>query len=277
MASSEFREYENGVADVLASVVGEGGIVRRNVRLATCSGVRRRQIDVLVEGNIFGLTDARIIVDCKRWKTAIDVGDVDKFIGMVEDVGAVMGILVSAVGATSGAVERAEGARGVRIKPLSIAELNSWRPAGTVFKTLEIDPADLEAAAGSLRAAGLRVAVKEAGADYTRIEAFRHHGTANPSGELQREQHDLADAVLNKRGIAYKSLGQGITVSGGTPNHRWIDVHLGEGGYVMKVLAASEAELDRELGRLTSELGIPRSVMVVDRPEGWPFASAFPF
>jgi len=277
VASSEPREYENGVADVLASVVGDGGTVRRNVMLPNRAGNRQRQIDVLVEGNIFGLTDARLIVDCKRWKTRIDVGDVDKFIGMVEDVGADMGILVSAVGATSGAGERAKAARGVRIKPLSIAELNAWRPAGTVFRTIEIDSADLEAAAKHLREAGLRVAVKDVEADCTRIEVFRHHGTTNPSGEVQREQHDLADAALNKRGIAFKSLGQGITIGGGTPNHRWIPVHLGEGGYVMKVLAASEAGLDKELERLTSELGIPRAVMVVERPDGWPSTSRFPF
>lgn len=277
MASSEFREYENGVADVLASVVGDGGTVRRNVMLPARTGNRRRQIDVLVEGNIFGLTDARLIVDCKRWKARIDVGDVDKFLGMVEDVGADMGILVSAVGASSGAVERAKDARGVRIKPLSIAELNAWRPAGTVFRELEIDPADLEAAAKHLREAGLRVAVKEAEADRTRIEVFRHHGTANPSGEVQREQRDRADVVLNKRGIAFKSLGQGITFSGGTPNHRWIPVHLGEGGFVMKVLAATEDDLDTELQRLAGQLSFPRSLMVVEHPDGWPSASRFPF
>lgn len=160
---------------------------------------------------------------------------------------------------------------------MSITELNSWRPAGTVFRTLEIDPSDLESAAKHLREAGQRVAVKEVEADCTRIEAFRHHGTATPSAELQREQYDLADAVLNKHGIAFKLLGQGITISGGTPNHRWIEVHLGKGGYVMKVLAASEADLDTELQRLTIQLGIPRAAIVVERPEGSPFANGFPF
>jgi hypothetical protein len=277
VAGSEFREYENGVADVLASVVGEGGVVRRNVMLPTRDGKRRRQIDVLVEGTILGLTGARLIVDCKRWKTRTDVGDVDKFIGMVEDVGAVLGILVSAVGATSGAAERAEGARGVRIKPLSITELNRWRPAGTVFEPFEIDPSDLEVAAKYLREAGLRVEVKEVTEDCTRIEVFRHYGTVSPSGDMQREQHDLADAVLSKRGIAFRPIGTGVTIQGGTPNHRWIEVHFGEGGFVMKVLADSEAELDTQLEMLTSAYGVPRAMMIVKRPDGWPSASGFPF
>ena len=277
MASSEPREYENGVADVLASVVGDGGTVRRNVMLPSRTGNRQRQIDVLVEGNVFGLTDARLVVECKRWKTRIDVGDVDKFIGMVEDVGADMGILVSAVGATGGAGDRAKAARGVRIRPLSIAELNAWRPAGTVFRKIEIDSADLEAAAKHLREAGLRIAVEDVEAGCTHIEVFRHHGTTNPSGEMQREQHELADAALNKVGIAFKSLEQGITICGGTPNHHWIPVQLGEGGYVMKVLAASEADLDKELETLASELGIPRNVMVIQRPDDWPPTNRLPF
>lgn len=40
VATSEFREYEKGVADVLASVVGESATVQRNVRLPSSSGVR---------------------------------------------------------------------------------------------------------------------------------------------------------------------------------------------------------------------------------------------
>ena len=106
-STGSFREYENGVADVLASVVGEVGTVQRNVKLPSRSGGRRRQIDVLVEGNIFGLTNASLIVDCKRWKQAIDIADVERFIGLVEDVGADMGMLVSAAGASDGAMNRA--------------------------------------------------------------------------------------------------------------------------------------------------------------------------
>jgi hypothetical protein len=54
VATSEFREYENGVADVLASVVGAAGTVQRNVRLPSSSGVRPRQVDVLVTASPSG-------------------------------------------------------------------------------------------------------------------------------------------------------------------------------------------------------------------------------
>ena len=63
----EFREYENGVADVLASVAGANGVVRRNVMLSSRADNRRRQIDVLVKGSIFGLTDARLPGSLMAW------------------------------------------------------------------------------------------------------------------------------------------------------------------------------------------------------------------
>lgn len=276
MADSEFREYENGVADVLAAVVGEAGVVRRNVRLASGSGGRRRQIDVVVEGNIFGVTDGRLIADCKRWKKVIDKADVEAFIGLVEDVGADMGILVSAAGASDGAAGRARTARGVRIKPLSVAELNAWRSAGTVFKIVEINPADLERAAKALREAGLRVMVKESDSSLVRIEVFRHHGTANPSGEIQRAQHELTEATLAKHTIPYTSPGHGLIFSGGTPNHRWIDVRVA-GNPFLKVLAADEVELGVEMERLAVQFGVPKELLAAERPEGWPFDRAFPF
>lgn len=277
MATSEFREYENGVADVLASVVGESGTVQRNVRLPSHAGVRPRQIDVLVTGNIFRVTGTRLIVDCKRWNKRIDAPDVEAFAGLVVDVGADMGILVSAAGAYEGAVNRARTIRGIRIKPLSVAELTSWRPAGTVFQVIEIPGTDAERATRSLREAGLRVTVKEHEAQQVRIEVFRHYGTTNPSGDLQRAQHNLTDKTLAKLGIPHRSASNGITISGGTAGHRWLDIHLPGGANVLKVSAVTEAELENQVVILARELGIPPALLTVDRPDGWPLSAAFPF
>lgn len=277
MASSEFREYENGVADVLTSVVGESGTVQRNVRLPSHAGVRPRQIDVLVTGNIFGLTDARLIVDCKRWNRPIDAPDVETFAGLLVDVGADMGILVSAAGAYEGAVNRARAIRGIRIKPLSAAELASWRPVGTVFQEIAIPSADAERATRPLRETGLRVTVKEHDTRQVCIEVFRHYGTTNPSGDLQRAQHELVDKTLAKLGIPHRSVSNGITISGGTPGHRWLAVHLPGGADVLKVSAATEAELETQVVILARSLGIPPALLTVDRPDGWPPSAGFPF
>jgi Restriction endonuclease len=277
LADSEFREYENGIADVLGSVVGESGIVRRNVGLPSRSGGRRRQIDVLVEGDIFGLTDVSMIVDCKRWKTPIDKPDVERFLGLLDDVGADVGMLVSAAGATEGAISRAKAARGVRIKPMSIDELMRWRPTGTVQKVFQIPSADLQRATKALREAGFRVSVRGVQGDKARIEVFRHHGTPSPSDEVQHEQHQLMDTTLDKLKINYRIIEQGVVADGGTPNHRWIDVHVRGNTFIYKLLAATEAELQLRLAALSAQCGLPIEVWAIERPEGWPFPSCFPF
>jgi hypothetical protein len=61
-----YRDYENGVADVLAFLVGDAASVERNVRLPGRRSSRSRQIDIVVKGSFFGLTDGLMIVDCKR-------------------------------------------------------------------------------------------------------------------------------------------------------------------------------------------------------------------
>lgn len=129
-SASDFREYENGVADILASVVGEDAEVTRNVRLPSKSGVRPRQVDVLVTGTVFGFPGTRLIVDCKRRKRALDAPDVEAFVGLIDDVGGNMGLLVSASGAGDGAVNRALSLRGIRVKALSVAELARWATRG---------------------------------------------------------------------------------------------------------------------------------------------------
>lgn len=276
MATSEFREYENGVADVLASIVGEAGTVQRNVRLPSRSRVRRRQIDVFATGTIFGLPDVRLVVDCKRWNRPIDVPHVEAFVGLVNDVRATMGLLVSATGVTRGAVTRAEDERGIWVKPLTVAELAAWRPAGTLFHVIEVPSADLERTTKSLREAGLRVRPKEASAEQVQVEAFRHYGTTSPSADLQRGQAKLADTTLTKLQIPHRMVSHGFTISGGTPRHRWIAVRLPGNLGVLNVSAASEAELEDHVARLARDLGVPRDILTVERPDGWPLAATFP-
>lgn len=275
--SSEFREYENGVADVLASIVGEAGTARRNVRLPSRSGGRSRQIDVLVEGNVFGLAGARMIVDCKRWNKPIDAPDVEQFIGMIDDVGADMGMLVSALGASDGAMKRAQSARGVRVKALSTNELNGWRPVGTVSKEVEIPASEVTGVAKALREKGLRVMVREVTDKLARIEVFRHHGTTTPPGEVQHKQHALTERTLEKLGVSYRGISNGVSVGGGTPYHRWLPVTLSGNRVELKVLASNEFEAREQLRSVAESFNIPTELLDVERPEGWPLTPGFPF
>lgn len=63
---AEYRELENGVADALAFLAGDGVVVDRNAYLLGGLSRARRQVDVLVRGDILGRTNAVLVVDCKR-------------------------------------------------------------------------------------------------------------------------------------------------------------------------------------------------------------------
>jgi Restriction endonuclease len=92
------REYEDGVVEMLEEKFSGHASVERDVRLPSRSGVRQRQVDILVRIHLPGVTDKLMVVDPKRYGAKVDVDDVESFIGMVEDVGAPLGMLVTTEG-----------------------------------------------------------------------------------------------------------------------------------------------------------------------------------
>lgn len=239
---SEFRDYENGVADVLAFLANDSATVDRTVRLVGKRSKRKRQVDVLVRGRIFGGTDATMIVDCKRRKTKIDVKAVESFIGMVEDVGAEIGMIVASSGTTAAARERAHAERGVRLEALSLEELVRWSPEGTVSTTYGVAPDKVSAAERALREAGFRVRSDrgyEARDGEALLCAFRHTGERQPSGESQRELLEAAEAALRSQAISARHVANGVTFAGGTPAHQWLKVLVAGVLTDVKVLARS--------------------------------------
>jgi hypothetical protein len=117
-----------GSRELLAEKFAGRGSVERNVRLSSRSGGRARQIDVLVHVPLPGMDDELMVVDCKRYGTPVDIKDVEAFIGMVEDVGAAIGLLVTTEGYTSGALARAAAARGIRVQVIRVEDLPTWEP-----------------------------------------------------------------------------------------------------------------------------------------------------
>lgn len=66
-----------------------------------------RQIDILVEGSFAGIARAIMAVDCKCWSSKVDVKDMEAFIGLLDDVGVHLGMLVTTKGFTPAAERRA--------------------------------------------------------------------------------------------------------------------------------------------------------------------------
>ena len=100
---------------MLAYVAGEAARVERNVLMAGMKSGTRRQIDVRVSGALFGLGNATMIVDCKRYRRPINVTHVGAFVALVEDVGADVGLLVTTAGMSAAAQKYADNVRGIRL------------------------------------------------------------------------------------------------------------------------------------------------------------------
>lgn len=274
-------EYESGVADVLAYLAGDAAHVERNVRMLGRRSGKLRQIDVKVTGALFGAGHATMVVDCKRYTKPLDVNNVGTFVSLVEDVGADIGLLVSTVGISPAAQRYADNVRGIRLDILSVEDLAAWMPQGTVhFDYAVIEDVYLEAVR-SVRRAGFRVTPVTVepwrGNVGVGFRAFQHFGVLNPSGEQQTGARQQLHTALERVGISEPvSLGSGIVMVGGTPGHRWLEITVADDPTGRKVLVLSEEDITTQLDAVARNLGIPRRLLEVIRPEVWPIPTMFP-
>jgi hypothetical protein len=114
------------VEQIVADLHVEPGVhVRKNVRLPVAGSKRTREIDVLLEGYLASYP-IRYAFECKNYKVKIGVKQVDSFIGELNDVGIPTNCaaIISAVGFTEGAIERAEKAG---VKTMVLSGLESGR------------------------------------------------------------------------------------------------------------------------------------------------------
>jgi hypothetical protein len=276
-------EYENGVADVLAYLAGDAAVVERNVRMPGRKSGKRRQIDVKVSGALFGSGNATMIVDCKRYTKPVDVNHIGTFVGLVEDVGADIGLLVTTVGISPAAQQYADNVRGIRLDVVPVEHLAAWSPRGTVNFEYAVPAEVYSEAVRAVRRAGFRVKPVEVGEWRGDVgvgfSAFRHFGVLSPSGEQQAEAREQLLAALQRIGVAEPvGLGNGVVSSGGTPSHRWLEVSAAGIPTGLKVLVSSEEDIADQLDAFAPTLfeGFPREQLDVIRPDVWPIPMMFP-
>lgn len=102
---ADYKKLEKLVAKIQKDLAPHSKI-SHNVRLPGKSGAQR-QVDVLVEDKI-GQYDIRIVLDCKDYKTPVDIKDVEECAGLFEDVSAMRGVIVCPAGFTKNAKARAQ-------------------------------------------------------------------------------------------------------------------------------------------------------------------------
>jgi hypothetical protein len=135
--------YERMIARLAADQLSTDLCVTPNARVKGKISGRSRQIDALVDVRHDTDNSRRIVVDAKQRKRKIDVTDVEALEGLMKDVGATHGYLVSNSGYTKAAEKRAQLAVSIRIIPVDRIEnfdpstwpkcLNSKCKHGRVF------------------------------------------------------------------------------------------------------------------------------------------------
>jgi hypothetical protein len=101
----DWKQYEEEIAEYFREEYPDARITA-NAKLPGKFSKTDRQIDLLIEEQIIDLP-FKLIVDTKCRSNKIDVKDVEEFVGLVRDVGADKGILISTEGYTQAAIQRA--------------------------------------------------------------------------------------------------------------------------------------------------------------------------
>ena len=113
-----WREYEEYIAEKLEEWGGGQAKVDFDQKLPGKLSGTTRQVDALVTGAFAGgvVPAATAAVDCKYYSSNVDVKDVEAFIGLVEDVETDFGLLITSVGFSPAAEERARRHRAIRLR-----------------------------------------------------------------------------------------------------------------------------------------------------------------
>ncbi|MBM3180122.1 MAG: restriction endonuclease [Chloroflexi bacterium] len=125
----KWKKFEQLVHKVQSALAPDSEVILDDRIIGSITGVER-QIDISVKKAI-GQFNVLIVVDCKDYKNPVDVKDVEEFIGLVEDVKANKGALVSAKGFTEAAKTRATNS-GINLYRLVDAENKDWKSYVTI-------------------------------------------------------------------------------------------------------------------------------------------------
>ncbi len=127
----EWKEYEQEIFKHFKGQYPEAEITLDAKKVGLYSKVNR-QIDVLVEQYIAG-NRITIAIDGKYFNKKVDVKAVESYIGMLEDIGAQKGLLISKEGFSEAAYNRAHfGPTEIELDILNFEELKSFQSHGAI-------------------------------------------------------------------------------------------------------------------------------------------------
>lgn len=129
----DWREYEKAIFEEFKLRYPQSEI-SWNVFLTGRFSGAKRQIDILIDAIIEG-SQFRTVVDAKMYNKAVDVKAVEEFLGLMRDVGADRGLMVTTIGYSAAALERAhQDDADIELDVMSLAEFKDFQaPIGIPF------------------------------------------------------------------------------------------------------------------------------------------------
>jgi hypothetical protein len=129
----KWQEYEKTVYEEFRHRYPTAEI-RWDVMLPGNLSGTERQIDILIDATVGGQS-VRTIVDAKMYNKPVNVKDVEKFLGLMKDVSAQRGLMVTTIGYSDAALERGHrDDADIELDVMSLAEFQeSQAPVGIPF------------------------------------------------------------------------------------------------------------------------------------------------
>lgn len=120
--SNDWKLYEETILQHFQEVYPDCAVLG-NQKIVGVNSKQSRQIDILISGELAGFP-IKVVVDCKHFSKKIDVKIVESFIGMLADVKASKGVIITNIGYTKAAVERAKfDSRDIQLDILDFEDL----------------------------------------------------------------------------------------------------------------------------------------------------------
>ena len=120
-----WRQYEEDVAELLASTDPDA-VVQHDQQVTGRSG-HNRQVDVLITGKMGG-SEFKIAVECKRYKTKLQITTVDQFAGKLIDLCVDRGVIYTFSEPSRGAWNRARVADHPKIEIRPVKDPQALKP-----------------------------------------------------------------------------------------------------------------------------------------------------
>ena len=116
-----WKEYEKSVLDYFETRFPNANI-SKNVLLKGKLSKTNREIDILIESHFLGVS-ILIAVECKNWNSKLDVSHVGTFIDKLKDVGITKGVMISKLGYSESAHNRAKSELEVQLQVIDFENI----------------------------------------------------------------------------------------------------------------------------------------------------------